>query len=169
MDSHELADFRENKDHFFGSHPHSPLTPEQKTTFDGLSYYPHNPDLLVHATIKVNEEQEQMLMRTNRDELRPFFRYGTFDVTVGGETATLTVYRSPDYHFFLPFVDVNSGTETYPAGRYLDLDVEADGTALVDFNQAYNPYCAYNDRFVCPITPKENRIAIPVRTTECDL
>ena len=96
----------------------------------------------------------------------PFFKYGTFTFKVNDKEATLTVYRSPDDHYFLPFVDANAGSKTYPAGRYLDLEPEGDGTFTVDFNIAYNPYCAYNDLYVCPITPAENRIDVPIRAGE---
>jgi len=166
MNTTHLADQREQKDEFFRSHPHSPLTPAQQSAFDGLRYYDPDPDLVLHVEVEPFEDHPQMLMKTNRDELRPFFKHGRFPVTVAGETAHLTVYRSPDGHFFLPFVDANAGTETYPAGRYLDLQPNSDGTFVVDFNLAYNPYCAYNALYVCPITPSENRIDIAIRAGE---
>ncbi|MEL7237105.1 MAG: DUF1684 domain-containing protein, partial [Chloroflexota bacterium] len=158
MDTNGLLDFREQKDEFYRTHPHSPLTPAQRQHFTGLSYYDPNPDLLLEVEVDVFEEQEQILMQTNRDELKPFFRYGSFDVPVGEQTATLTIYRSQEGHYFLPFVDASASIETYPAGRYLDLEPLDDDLFIVDFNLAYNPYCAYNERWVCPVTPAENRI-----------
>lgn len=168
MDAVDLQDQREAKDHFFRTRPESPLTPQQQAAFTGLRYYPHNPELRLTVELDLFDEGDQIVMRTNRDVLKPFFRHGTFTVTVDGETATLTVYRSPDDYYFLPFADANAGTETYGAGRYLDLSPEDGDEArfVVDFNLAYNPYCAYNDRFVCPVTPKENRIALAIRAGE---
>lgn len=164
----DLATLRKQKDDFFRTHPYSPLTPAQKQAFTGLRYYPQNTALIFEVEADVFEEQEQILMQTNRNELKPFFRYGTFDVIVGEDSAPLTIYRSPDGNYFLPFTDGNAGTETYAAGRYLDLEPvdEEAGVFIVDFNIAYNPYCAYNDRWVCPITPKENRIHLPIEAGE---
>lgn len=166
MDINDLIAFRRQKDRFFASHTHSPLTPEQKQRFTQLSYYPPNPLLALEITVNVFEEQEQILIQTNKNELRPFFRYGTFTVTVEESSANLTIYRSPEGHYFLPFVDANAGIETYGAGRYLDLEPLEEHIFEVDFNVAYNPYCAYNDRYVCPLTPPENRIDIPIRAGE---
>ena len=77
----------------------------------------------------------------------------------------LTVYANPQ-GFFLPFVDALAGTETYGAGRYLDPEPLGGGRVLLDFNRAYNPYCAYNEQWSCPITPRENRLAVPIRAGE---
>lgn len=164
-----LQQMREQKDNFYRLHPQSPLTPQQREKFDGLNYYPFNTDLRLLVEVDLVADEQQILMQTNTNELRPFFRHGTFEVTVDGETATLTIYRSPDGgHFFLPFVDAGGGTETYGAGRYLDVEPEdnSNKTFVVDFNVAYNPYCAYNERWVCPITPAENRIGVHIRAGE---
>lgn len=165
-----LLDFREMKDDFFKYRPESPLTDAQKQAFTGLSYYPPNPAFALQAEVTVLPEQKQILMHTNRDELKPFYRYGTFDLQVGTATATLTVYKSPDGYYFLPFVDAAAGESTYSAGRYLDLQAEREGdgttTFHIDFNHAYNPYCAYNNRFVCPITPAENHLNLHIDAGE---
>lgn len=166
MDMHELKQMRRQKDDFFKKHPQSPLTPAQQAKFTGLSYYEPNPELVFEVEIEVFDGQQQILMQTNQNELRPFFRYGMLTVAVGSEQASLTIYRSPDGYFFLPFVDGAAGTETYSAGRYLDLEPLDESTFVVDFNLAYNPYCAYNDLFVCPITPKENRISMVIQAGE---
>lgn len=166
MDIQALRDTREQKDEFFQHHPHSPLTDEQKATFEGLRYYDPNPSLALMVEVAPFEEQKQMLMQTNRDELKPFVRYGAFTFRVGGAEASLTVYKSMEGAFFLPFVDANAGTETYSAGRYLDLETENGRAFVVNFNLAYNPYCAYNDRWVCPLTPAENRLDVAIEAGE---
>jgi uncharacterized protein (DUF1684 family) len=166
MSAHELHELRQDKDHFYRNNPYSPLTDNQKRAFKGLSYYPHNPDLILHVTLTKSDKPQQILMQTTGTQLKPFFKYGTFDFAVGGDSTTLTVYRSPDGNFFLPFVDANAEVETYPAGRYLDLEPEGDGSFIIDFNLAYNPYCAYNEQWNCPITPAENRLKVAVRAGE---
>ena len=92
-------------------------------------------------------------------------RYGTFTFTVDGQEASLTIYEA-DYGFFLPFVDAGAGTETYPAGRYLEPEYLGDNLFHVDFNHAYNPYCAYSDGWSCPITPAENRLKVSLQAGE---
>lgn len=163
---YNLKNFRKQKDAFFRERPDSPLKPDQRDRFTGLSYYPDNPDLVVQAPLTRFEKQEQVLIQTNRDELRPFNRYGRFTFSVDGTEVSLTLYKSPAGYYFLPFVDANAGTETYGAGRYVEPDLIDDDTVLVDFNLAYNPYCAYNDRFICPMTPPENRLDVPIEAGE---
>ena len=106
-------------------------------------------------------------MITSTGEAQPFLRWGTFTFAVEGETATLTLYRGQhDSEFFLPLADATSGKESYGAGRYLDVTPLDDGRFLVDFNYAYNPYCAYNSRWSCPIPPAENRLRVPIHAGE---
>jgi len=104
-------------------------------------------------------------MQTTTGDVQMYFRHGRFRFTVGGEEAELTIYRG-EHGYFLPFVDSLNGGETYPAGRYLEPEELPGNRFLVDFNIAYNPYCAYNDAWSCPITPAENRLSIPIRAGE---
>jgi uncharacterized protein len=157
---------RQQKDDFFRGHPHSPLTPDQQRTFTGLAYYAPNPALRLNVTVEQTQQPQRVLINTTGDELRPFFKFGAFAVSVEGASVRLTIYRSDDDHYFLPFADANAGIETYPAGRYLDLEPGLGGVFTVDFNLAYNPYCAYNDLYICPITPAENRVDVPIRAGE---
>ena len=165
----ELADFRKAKDHYFGQDHHSPLTPEQQRRFTGLAYYPENSALRFDLAIEElpDREKETIEMATSTGDFKPYIRWGKISFPVGGETATLTVYRGEDGdEFFLPFGDLNSGQTTYGAGRYLDLAPVDHGRVLVDFNYAYNPYCAYNPNWSCPIPPKENRLTVAIDAGE---
>ena len=113
------------------------------------------------------EEQELIEMSTSTGDFRPSLRWGKLDFSVGSEAATLTVYKSEgEEEFFLPFGDATNNAESYGAGRYLDLVALEDGRFLLDFNYAYNPYCAYNPRWSCPIPPAENRLKIPILAGE---
>ena len=159
------TEFRAQKDEFFEFHPQSPLTPEQKETFFGLNYYSINEDLRLNLEIAVFENQQSIDMQTSTGDLRTFIRYGQIHFSVDGVAASLTVYSS-DHGFFIPFVDSQAGIETYGAGRYLDPELNEDGTLNVDFNLAYNPYCAYNDLYSCPIPPAENQLSVAIKAGE---
>ena len=161
----ELESFRQQKDDFFEHHPQSPLTPAQKSDFHGLSYFPENDALRLEVTVEKFDRMERIEMQTTTGDTQVYERYGRFRFEVEGQEAELTVYHSHS-GYFLPFVDSLAGTETYPAGRYLEPEQLPGGRFLVDFNEAYNPYCAYNEMWSCPITPVENRLKVPIRAGE---
>ncbi len=160
-----LEEFRVQKNEFFAQHPQSPLTHEQKHAFEGLKYFPENPDLRLEVKVNVFPTQETVSIQTTGGVPQDYLRYGSFTFEVEGKTAKLTLYSRED-GYFLPFVDSLAGKETYPAGRYIEPEVLPDGKFLVDFNLAYNPYCAYNDKWSCPLTPAENRVKVPIRAGE---
>lgn len=165
MDNAQLQLQRREKDQFFKSHPQSPLTPDQQAKFSSLSYYDYNAELDITATIEPIADGRFVQIQTTTGDVRQFKRYGTFTFTVDGQEGSLTIYEA-DYGFFLPFVDAGAGTETYPAGRYLEPEYLGDNRFHVDFNHAYNPYCAYSDGWSCPITPAENRLKVSLRAGE---
>ncbi len=160
-----LSDDRKMKDEYFKVDPQSPLTEAQKLDFSGLHYFPENPALRFVLQLQPYTERENISMQTSKGDVRSYVRYGEIHFTVDGEKARLTVYET-EHGFFLPFVDALAGQETYPAGRYLEIEDQGDGMYLVDFNMAYNPYCAYNDRWSCPLTPIENHLSVAIRAGE---
>ncbi len=161
----ELQEFRASKDDFFAHHPQSPLTAEQKRGFDGLDYFDESPDLQLEVLVEKFPEQKEVVIQTSTGQTQTYTRFGKFKFSVGGREAELTLYAS-DHGFFLPFADSLAGEETYPAGRYLEPDPLPGDRFLVDFNLAYNPYCAYNEMWSCPLTPPENRLKVPIRAGE---
>ena len=161
----DLTEFRKGKDDFFAGHPQSPLTAEQKRLFKGLIYFDEDEGLRMEVKAERFEDQQPVLMQTSTGSAQQYVRYGRFPFQVDGEEAELTIYQA-DYGFFLPFVDSLAGMETYPAGRYLEPEPLPGDRFFVDFNLAYNPYCAYNEMWSCPITPAENRLKVPVRAGE---
>ena len=161
----ELDGFRAQKDDFFANDPQSPLTARQKRDFHGLNYFPEDPALRLEITAEELPVKERIEMQTSTGDVQVYFRHSRLRFPVDGQDAELTVYEA-DYGFFLPFVDSLAGKETYPAGRYLEPELLPGGRFLVDFNLAYNPYCAYNDHWSCPLTPFENRLKVPVRAGE---
>jgi uncharacterized protein (DUF1684 family) len=160
-----LTQFRAEKDAFFKSHPQSPLTPAQRREFAGLAYFPENPALRLELDLEPFEDQNEIEMQTSTGDVQQYSRLGRITFVVDGQPAVLTIYANQWGHF-LPFVDSLANKETYGAGRYLEPERLDGNRFLVDFNLAYNPYCAYNEAWSCPLTPFENRLKVPVRAGE---
>jgi uncharacterized protein len=161
----DLTVFRKEKDDFYQYDPQSPLTPEQKRTFKGLAYFPENPALRLEVNLQRFPKQETIQMLTSTGDQQTYSRYGRIEFSVDGIQVGLTIYKDESI-FFLPFVDALAGKETYGAGRYLEPEPLENDRLIIDFNLAYNPYCAYNDLWSCPITPAENRLKVPIRAGE---
>jgi len=161
----ELEAFRAEKDEFFGSHQQSPLTREQKMNYHGLNYFPENKTLRLEVMVDEFPVKLSFEMQTSTGDVQTYEKFGKFSFVVEGVAAELTIYQSQN-GYFLPFVDSLAGRETYPAGRYLEPEALTGGRFMVDFNVAYNPYCAYNEMWSCPITPTENRLKVAVRAGE---
>jgi hypothetical protein len=163
----DLTEFRARKDDFFKNDRRSPLTREQRRAFAGLVYFPENPALRFLTTLETYPEPEQVTMVTSAGDVEDFLRVGSVRFSVDGLPQELQVYRSPGGgSLFLPFVDATAPEETYGAGRYLELEELPDGRLVLDFNYAYNPYCAYNEHWRCPIPPRENRLAVRIEAGE---
>ena len=160
-----LADHRKMKDQFMAQGEHSPLTPEQRENFEGLRYFEEDLSMRLEIEIEPFEEQEKVQMQTSTGDVQTYTRYGRFRFEAEGKEAELTLFASP-HGYFLPFVDAQAGSETYGAGRYLDPPQLPDGKFLIDFNDAYNPYCAYNEMWSCPLPPAENKINVAVKAGE---
>ncbi|WKZ34876.1 MAG: DUF1684 domain-containing protein [Anaerolineales bacterium] len=161
----ELDVLRAEKDDFFANHPQSPLAREQKQGFKGLQYFPENDALRLEVHVDEFADKERFDMQTSTGSVQTYEKFGRFKFVVDGDEVVLTIYQS-QHGFFLPFVDSLAGAETYPAGRYLEPEPLPGGRFLVDFNLAYNPYCAYNEMWSCPITPAENRLQVAIHAGE---
>ena len=110
---------------------------------------------------------ERVELATADGQAKPFIRAGRITFPVDGVPTTLSVFKDPERgRFFVPFRDATAGAETYAVGRYLDPRTRPDGTLVIDFNFAYNPYCAYSDGWSCPIPPAENTTKAPIRAGE---
>jgi uncharacterized protein (DUF1684 family) len=161
MNAQILEAQRREKDEFFRTHPMSPLSPEQQEKFTQLRYYPYNAALDLRLPLEVFQTQDVITVETSSGEERRYRRLGEIRFAVGDEEARLTVYETP-HGLFLPFVDAGINVETYGAGRYLEPEELDDGSLHIDFNQAYNPYCAYSEGYSCPLTPQENRLNVSI-------
>jgi uncharacterized protein (DUF1684 family) len=152
----------------------SPLTSKDLKKFKGLNYYPIDLAYRVTSTFVLNETPVLFKMKTTTARLPDYVKYGEVHFTLHGESFVLAVYQSPaisamegyEDYLFIPFTDKTNGTETYEVGRYLEVRIPQDDRLIVDFNQAYNPYCSYNNRYSCPIPPEENALPIEIKAGE---
>jgi uncharacterized protein (DUF1684 family) len=167
-----VRDQRRKKDEFFGEHPRSPIPQSERADFSGLNYFDPDPDYRFEAELHGHDDLEHITVETTQDGAREYDNVGESRVVIDGEEVTIQAYRSPgdEYRLWVPFRDETNGEWTYPAGRYLDLDDPddrtADGEWILEFNEAYNPYCAYSEAYECPLVPIENWLDIEVPAGE---
>ncbi len=165
----EIFDFRTEHNEGFLSNDKSPLSEEHKEYFEmlgGHPYFPIDVAYKVVADLKLTPQEKPFALKTSTDRLPIYIKYGIASFELKGETYELTILRSEDIekmegyedYLFLAFTDLTSGEETYGGGRYIDLrrPKTDEGKIVIDFNKAYQPYCAYSDTYSCPIPPKEN-------------
>ncbi len=170
----DLALQRKEKDYFFQTDPDSPIPPEVRGKMKGLEYFSPDPKYRLRVRLTKLPKPEPVTLATSKGIPRPMVRYGYFDFTLDGVAQRLHAYKAapePGHHheessLFVPFRDATSGKESYGAARYLDLEEDPSGEQTLDFNLAYNPYCAYSDDYVCPFPPKENWLTVPIRAGE---
>ena len=164
-----LVEDREIKDQEFGGA--SSIVPlDRRSWMVPLRYYEPDVAYRVPAQLSVGEEQPVFEIPTSTGQLRTVRRVGTLEFVIKGEPMTLAaLVELPDQnadHLFVPFRDETSGSETYPAGRYIDLPNTRTGIYDLDFNRAYHPYCYFSEEYECPFPPPENRLATAVRAGE---
>lgn len=164
----ELTEFRRAKDTFFKTSPQSPLTSAQKKEFSGLAYFTENSALRFELPLERYAEPEQVPMQTSIGDVQNYYKVGQVHFRVGERTVTLQVYESEKHPggYFIPFVDATTPAESYEAGRYLEPEEHRYNELSVDFNFAYNPYCAYNNGWSCPLPPAENHLSVLIQAGE---
>ncbi|APG65152.1 hypothetical protein LPB136_07225 [Tenacibaculum todarodis] len=151
----------------------SPLTKHDLKNFKGLDFFPVDSSYIVIASLTPTIDAPVFEMKTTTDR-RPLYKeYGVLNFTVNGKEGELTVYQDQsldrdkkyDDYLFLPFTDHTSGNESYGGGRYMDVfisDISSNNKVLLNFNNTYNPYCAYNPKYSCPITPRKNHLDVEI-------
>ena len=166
--------FRATRDGLFREHAQSPLPAEERAGFAGIPYFAHRPEMRVEAGLAPDDTGAELIIPTSTGEPTRFTRIGSVRPTLQGREVSLAVYWLEGYGggLFLPFRDALAGHGTYGGGRYLldtvkGADLGASGERLVlDFNYAYNPSCAYDPRWSCPLAPPENRLDVAVEAGE---
>ena len=164
-----LTRFRSDKDDFFRAGDGTPLPADSRTSFTGLKYFDPDPSLRIEARLHRYPDPEGVMVSTSKGTRQLFNRVGYFDLAIGDGQVRLHAYQSAereDPNLFVPFRDSTSGQESYGSARYLDMEVEHDDEYAVDFNYAYNPYCAYSEDYICPLPPQENWLRVSVRAGE---
>jgi uncharacterized protein (DUF1684 family) len=165
----DVQTFRAAKDQAF-LQADSPVPADKRSAMLPLAYFPPSLAYRVPAVLRVSTQGATIEMPTSTGQRRNMRLVGTLEFTVRGQTLSLGAFveaGSADLNrLFVPFTDLTSGSETYPAGRYLDLDMTRTGIYIIDFNRAYNPYCYYNPTYDCPYPPRANRLQVPIRAGE---
>lgn len=149
----------------------SPLKDKDRREFKGLDFFEFDSTYVVQAAFNRTEDEQPFKMKTTTDRLATYVKYGEVTFTLNNGSFQLNVYQDQELlneegfedYLFLPFLDDTNGEGTYGAGRYIDLKIPAENQMTIDFNTAYNPYCAYNEKYSCPIVPRENYVDIEVR------
>lgn len=153
----------------------TPLKPEQQKSFTGLNYFPVDISYVVKATLTKNDKEELVIMRTSTDRAPEYLDYGYVEFEIDGKKIKLSAFQnvkqkdmvSEEMTLFIPFRDETCGNESYGGGRYIECQIPETGNEVyLDFNKAYNPYCAYNSRFSCVIPPEENRMSVRIEAGE---
>jgi uncharacterized protein (DUF1684 family) len=167
--SRELERGREEKDEFFAKSHNSPIPHEERGKFGGLKYFAPDPKYSIKTKLRRYESSDIVTMTTSVGTKQKFYRVGYFEFEIGNQKARLQAYSSAereDKELFVPFKDKTSGKETYAKGRYIDLGLDPNDEYFLDFNFAYNPYCAYSNDYVCPFPPGENWLDVEIRAGE---
>ena len=166
----EIAAWRADKDRFMRDSSESPVVAADRASFPPLAYYPINQEYRVPASLTVARADDILEMQTSTGQRRKMQRIGALEFTLKGQPLKLTAFAEANdtelRRLFVPFHDLTNGSETYPGGRYLDLDRTATGVYDLDFNRAYHPFCVFNATYDCPVPPRENRLPLPIRAGE---
>lgn len=152
----------------------SPLKKKDLKNFNGLDFFAVDSSFIVTANLTRIENAPVFEMATTTDRKPLYKEYGLLRFNINGQDLELTIYQSQDDlrdekykdYLFLPFTDNTSGNESYGGGRYMDVmitDIKDDNTIELNFNNTYNPYCAYNDDYSCPLTPRKNHLDIEIK------
>ena len=162
--------FQKEMNEFFKDASISPLKEKDLKNFKGLDFFAFDSSYVVNAALTRTPEEKSFKMKTTTDRLPEYVKHGIVTFDLFDKSYSLNIYRNLDIidrdgyedYLFLPFLDDTNGDESYGGGRYIDLDVTEDDSLVIDFNSAYNPYCTYNEKYSCPIVPRENYLSIKI-------
>jgi len=170
----DIETMRREKDFFFKEEHESPIPHGLRDKFSGLAYFPVDPKDRIRSQLVRDPNPQRVVLATSKGIPRDMIRVGAFEFEIDGTKQRLSAYKAvpqpghqhEDRSLFVPFRDATSGKETYGAARYLDIEEHPEEQYILDFNVAYNPYCAYSDDYVCPFPPRENWLTVPIRAGE---
>lgn len=167
----EIKAYQDTMNIEFADAKKSPLTEDDLVHFKKLDFFNIDSNYRVVANLNVTPGEFPFPMKTTTARTPMYVKYGVVSFTINGVKCTLNVYQNLDLikkegykdHLFLPFNDLTNGFESYGGGRYIDLRIPDGNTIIIDFNKNYNPYCAYNHKYSCPIPPEENNLNVEVK------
>ncbi|MFC6226087.1 DUF1684 domain-containing protein [Hymenobacter artigasi] len=167
----QLNKFRSEKNRAFRQSEESPISAAQKAQFDSLKYYAADLAFVPHADISRTETPDTTLLQMSDNKAEKYLNWGVVKFNINNSPQQLRVYlkaNGRDSTLFIPFTDLTNGHETYGGGRYLDAPIPKfnEPEIELDFNRAYNPYCAYNNEYSCPVPPAENRLQVAIQAGE---
>lgn len=162
----DIKKFQKKLNEDFMNSAKSPLTEADLANFNELSFFPIDTTYVVKAKIERIKDAKPFKMQTTTDRLPIYVLFAIASFELKGKNYSLEIYQNENLmnsaidkdYLFLPFTDMSNGKTSYEGGRYIDLEVPKGDELIIDFNQAYNPYCAYNPKFSCPIPPKQNHL-----------
>ncbi|PTX44144.1 hypothetical protein C8P64_0114 [Christiangramia gaetbulicola] len=163
-------EFQEELDREYADPDLSPLDEKDREVFKGLEFFEIDPEYIVQAEFVRTPSESPFAMPTSSEKMKTYVKYGELYFTLKGQDLKLNLYQSqdlvndPEYfdYLFLPFTDPTNGKSTYGGGRYIDFRIPESNIVTLDFNKAYNPYCAYSGNYSCPIPPKENDLPVEI-------
>lgn len=163
-------EFQDNLNLEYADKAKSPLMEKDLKTFKSLDFFSINDKYIIEAKFIRTKKEKVFKMKTSTSRLPEYKKYGELHFSIDGVDCKLNVYQNIDLikkpgfddYLFLPFSDLTNGKETYIGGRYVDLRIQKGTTWKIDFNKAYNPYCAYNYEYSCPIVPLENDLNVAI-------
>ena len=159
----KIERIRERQNKSFRKSPNSPLTADQKLDFKGLSYFLIDEKYKITTEMKIFDKQTEIMVPSTKGDERRYVRFAFIEFELEGQKNRLTILKPPQHDYlFLPFKDKTTGNESYKGGRYVEIERLSDEKIMIDFNLAYNPLCAYNDRWNCAGIPEENILQISI-------
>jgi uncharacterized protein (DUF1684 family) len=166
----KLIKYQTSENKHFKNKKTTILTKEDFAHFENLEFYPINLKYRLTANLVRTPNEKPFLMPTTTDRLPEYVKYGEAHFSLEGKELVLELYQSTSHeedegyedYLFLPFTDLTSGDGSYGGGRFLDVRIPDDSKLILDFNRAYNPYCAYNSKYSCPIPPKVNDLQVRI-------
>lgn len=158
------TEFQKELNAFYKDATTSPLKKKDLKNFKGLDFFPFDSTFVVNAKLIRTPDEKPFKMKTTTDRLPNYVKYGIIEFQLEGKSHQLNIYQNLDIldeegyedYLFLPFLDNTNGEGSYAGGRYVESNIPKGDAIIIDFNSAYNPYCAYNDKYSCPIVPREN-------------
>lgn len=166
----KIIAFQERLNHEFASEEESPLPIDDLKRFEALDFFEIDLSYTINATFIRTPYESPFIMKTTTGREPVYVKYGEAHFTLKEKEYVLNIYQNqslkldPEYedYLFLPFTDLSNGDSSYAGGRFIDMRIPKGESIVIDFNMAYNPYCAYNGRYSCPIPPEENHMDIEI-------